>query len=471
MFDITGNIALSHEDSKLLGELVQVYRDRRERNITRSVYYEGENALKDFGVAIPPQMQGFGGTLSWIEQGVSAMVDRSNLEGFVAPGVDDDLLGLDEIIDANDFYSEFPQAARSSAIHACSFLVVSQGDVQAGEPPVMIMARAADSCAAIWDRRRRGLKGFLSIADVDDLGLPTELSMMTPEKVVTLRKTPFGRWSVESYRHDQGEVTVAPLVHRPTLNKPLGSSRITRASMYYVDAALRTMVRAETNAELYASPQYWLFGADPGSFKGDRWKAVMGRMFALGNNEEGEKPNVQRFEAASPQPYIEQIRMWATLFAGDQGMSVSSMGIVQDNPSSAEAIYAAKEDLIIDTRKANSAWGLGVVKSLRFAKRIQDGVSVAPGELRGMTAQFTDPAVISPSAAADAFQKRSQVIPGFAESDIGLETAGLSREQIVRFKADRDRAGAGSRLRELIEVSRRAGQPAPGVTPDAGVAE
>lgn len=449
MFEVTGNISLNHTDSVLLGELITVYRDRLERNTTRSVYHEGENALRDFGVSIPPQLKGFGGTLSWIEQGISALVDRSNLEGFVAPDMVDDPFEIDEILAGNDFYNEFPQAARSSAIHACSFLVVAEGDTEAGEPPVLILPRAADACAAIWDRRRRGLKGFLSIADVDDLGQPIELSMMTPEKVVTITKRPSGRWTVDSRRHDQGEVTVAPLVYRPTLSKPLGSSRITRASMYYVDAALRTMIRAETNAELYASPQYWLFGADKGAFTGDRWKAVMGRLFAIGNNEEGEQPTIQRFEAGSPQPYIEQIRMWATMFAGDQGMSVSSMGIVQDNPSSAEAIYAAKEDLIIDTRKANGSWGAGAARALRFAARIRDGVTSAPEGMQYLSAQFTDPSVVSPSAAADAFQKRSQMIDGLAETEVGLEMAGLTREQITRFKSERGRVSALDALSRL----------------------
>ena len=449
MFEISGNISIDGSDGDLLQELLGVYRDRYQRNVTRSVYYEGENALKDFGVSIPPALSGFGGALSWVEQGISALVDRSNLEGFVAPGMVDDPFELEGILAENDFYNEFNQASRSSAIHACSFLVVAEGDTEAGEPSVLVMPRAADACAAVWDRRRRGLKGFLSVADVDDMGLPSEMSMMTPEKVVTLTKRPSGKWSVESRRHDQGEVTVAPLVYRPSLNKPLGSSRITRASMYYVDAALRTMIRAETNAELYASPQYWLFGADQGAFQGDRWKAVMGRMFAISNNEEGETPSVQRFEAGSPQPYIEQLRMWATMFAGDQGMSVSSMGIIQDNPSSAEAIYAAKEDLIIDTRKANQSWGNGAAKALRFAARIRDGVREAPAEMREMSSQFTDPAVVSPSAAADAFQKRSQVIPGLAETEVGLEMAGLTREQITRFKSERRRVSALDSLSRL----------------------
>src|SRR5699024_5080378 len=107
--------------------------------------------------------------------------------------------------------------------------------------------------------------------------------------------------------------------------------------------------------------------------------------------------DVKRFETGSPQPHAEHLRMWATLFAGDQGLSVSSLGVVQDNPSSAEAIYAAKEDLIIDARKFNKSLGNGAAKALRLAVRLRDGSE--PDELRRLSAMFTDPSMTSPTAA------------------------------------------------------------------------
>ena len=45
--------------------------------------------------------------------------------------------------------------------------------------------------------------------------------------------------------------------------------------------------------------------------------------------------------------------------------------------------------------------------------------------------------------------KRAQVIPGFAESEVGLEMAGLTREQILRFKAEQKRVGAQNLLAAL----------------------
>ena len=159
--------------------------------------------------------------------------------------------------------------------------------------------------------------------------------------------------------------------------------------------------------------------------------------------------------------------MWATLFAGDQGLSVSSLGVVQDNPSSAEAIYAAKEDLIIDARKFNKSLGFGASKAVRLAVRLRDGADVEVDDLRRLTAMFTDPSMTSPTAAADAFVKRASAIPGFADSEVGLESAGLTREQIARFRADQRSSTVASFMSRIAELEPRSGRAR--AAADAGV--
>src|SRR5699024_5544258 len=173
------------------------------------------------------------------------------------------------------------------------------------------------------------------------------------------------------------------------------------------------------------------------------------------NKDTGDIPDVKRFDCASPQPHTDHLRMWATLFAGDQGLSVSSLGVVQDNPSSAEAIYAAKEDLIIDARKFNKTLGFGAAKAVRMAVQLRDGLPAPTDEIRRLSAMFTDPSMTSPTASADAFTKRAAVIPGFAESEVGLESAGLTREQIARFRDEQRRKGASGALQALLNAAGR----------------
>ena len=463
MLDIVtpgADAVLSHGEADLLGRLVKVFAEKRPRNVLRSTYYEGKQPFRDFGIAIPPQIVNqFENVLGWPAKGVDALTDRSVFEGFVSSSGAGDAFGVDQIAFENDLMVELPQAQKSSAIHACSFLTVTRGDVASGEPEVLVMARAADASAAVWDRRRRAVAGFLSVVGVDEQGVPSVLVMYTREAVLTLWKTPAGRWRVDRREHPLGRVTVAPLAFQPELNRPFGHSRITRAGMGITDAALRTLVRAEASAEFYSAPQYWVLGGDKGAFSaaGDKWSAVMSRIKVLEANEDGDAPTVNRFSGETPQPHVDLLRMWASAFAGDQGLSLDSLGIVQDNPSSAEAIYAAKEDLIVLTGHANRSWGRGAADAMRLGVMLRDGLTEVPEELRGMTAQYTDPALTSPTAKADAFTKLASAIPGFSETEVGLEMAGLTREQIIRFQAERRTSTISSLIEKIAARSSDAG--------------
>ena len=438
----------------MLTALLKVWQDKKQRNATRTVYFDGKAALKDFGISIPPAMRSIEAALGWSAKGVHALTDRSKFEGFVDATGSDDPFGLEQVMWENRFRVEFPAAQVSSAVHGCSFVTVSQGDTQSGEPDVLMLARSAESSAAIWDTRRRQIGGFLSIVETDEQGDPSVIVMYVPEKVVTLTRSG-SRWLVDVRRNPLGRVSVAPLVHKFELGRPLGHSRITRASMYFSDAALRTIVRGEVSSEFYSAVEYWLFGADVESFIGnDRWTAVMGRIKAMDteSNERGDQPQLHRFTGASPDPHITQMRMWANLFADDQDLDVKFADT--SNPSSADAIFAAKETLITTTRDANAMWEHGAVDAAQMAVMLRDGLDEVPAQMRALRAQFTDPAIVSPSARADAYSKISSSDSEFATSRVGRQYAGLSLEQITQLEAEQRRNGASSRIAQLVEAAK-----------------
>lgn len=442
-------------DSSLLNELWAVWEAKRQRNLERSVYFDGEAALRDFGISLPPQMKTIGAALGWPAKGVHAVTDRSQFEGFVSRDGSDDPFELGRILAENRFEIEFAAATVNSAVHGCSFLTVTQGDVQSGEPSELILPRSAEDSAALWDKRRRVLRGFMSIVETDDGDQPSSVIVYSPSQVHTLDKVKStGRWSVVSVRNPLNRVPVVPVVYGYELRRPLGHSRLTTASMYYTDAAMRTIVRAEVSAEFYSAPEYWLFGADVSAFKGsDKWSAVMGRIKALEVDPDDPKnPVLHRFNGASPQPHTDQLRMWAALFADDQDLEVKFADSV--NPSSADAIFAAKETLITTTKDANRLWGSAAVEAMQLAVMLRDGVDRVPEEMYGLRGQFTDPAIVSPSARADAFSKLATSIDGFGATEVGMEYAGLTREQIMRVQAEKRRAGADSRIAQLVEVAR-----------------
>ncbi len=445
-------VPVEESDRDLLGDLVDTWRRKRRRNRLRTAYYEGKQVFRSFGIAVPPQLERAFVPLMWIAKAVHAMTDRSQFEGFVSEAGGADPFGVAEVVADNQFEVEFPQAIVSSAVHACSFLTVALGRPEEGEPKVLVLPRAADESSALWDTRRRAVSGFLAVIAVSDLGEPAEMDFYTPEVVYSIKRKP-GGWDADPRPNPLGEVAVAPLRLKPELGRPFGHSRITRSAMGLTDAAIRTLLRAEVGAEFYSADSFWLFGADVTQFVGDdKWSALMGRIKALDVEYGDEKPDLHHFSGSSPQPHIELLRMFASQFADDQGLEVRFADV--SNPSSADAIYAAKEELIMDTRAANRTWGMGAVKAMQLAVRLRDELDETPAELKTLLAQFTDPAIVSPSARADAFSKLASNIEGFGASDVGLEFAGLSQEQIRRFASEKRRGQAGSRLAELVEAAR-----------------
>lgn len=422
---------LTAEESLVLTKLLEVYEAKQPRNVLKQVYFDGKNAFVDLGIAIPPEiLQKISPVMGWVETGVRALTDRSILEGFVSTEGSEDPFGIDEILADSKFLQFFSGATLSSAIHSCSFLRV---DDMHGE--LRIRPQLADMAAAIWDRQRMEIGAFLAVLELRD-GLPSEMAMYLHEKIVHIEVLASGRIRVERFANPLGRVSAARLPMKPTLKRPFGHSRISRPSMYYTDSAMRTVVRSEVQAEGFAGPQYWLMGADAKAFAGNnRFKAVMGRVFGLTEDPTTQEvPKVERFEGASPEAHISHLRMWASLFAGDQRVALSSLGIIQDNPSSAQAIYAAKEDLLVDATNANKSWGDGAVDALGMAVEWRDGSR--PEGLSNLSAVFTPVGTVSPTDKAVAFGQLAPHIPGLAQSDVGLEYAGFSREQIVRLKSD-----------------------------------
>ena len=127
-----------------------------------------------------------------------------------------------------------------------------------------------------------------------------------------------------------------------------------------------------------------------------------------------------------------------------------------------------RSDLIVLTGHANRSWGRGAADAARMAVMLRDGLSEVPEELRDMSAQYTDPALTSPTAKADAFTKLASAIPGFSETEVGLEMAGLTREQIIRFQAERRTVNI-SDLVQRIAANRGEAEEVP--SGDAGVGD
>jgi hypothetical protein len=222
------------------------------------------------------------------------------------------------------------------------------------------------------------------------------------------------------------------------------------------DSALRTMVRMEVHAEFFSSPQRYAMGADESMFvDGDgeplnQWEAILGRVWAAGRDPDtGDVPTLGQFQQSSPTPHTEQLRSLAAMFCSETSLPLNALGIIHDNPSSAEAIEAAERDLIIEARYAMDCFGPRLSRAMLTAVQIRDDLESPPEELKRLDALWRDPENPPQSAAGDFLIKTIQAMPWLAESKVPLEQLGWDATTVERAWADKRRGNVTSLLSRL----------------------
>lgn len=438
-------------------DLLKVWDDRLSSNIIRSFYYDGEQAFKDLGLMLPPQLKNARFYLGWATMAVRKMAIRSQFDGLRLPS-EDDPFDLSETLATNNFGLEFSQSVVSGYKHGVSFFTVAAG--LPGEPDVQIQAHEAESAAALWDHRNRRVKAGLVVSDTDKHG-PTRLVVYLADVILACEKTGSNRWVAERIGNPVGRALMVPVTYDPQVNKPFGRSRISWPVMSLTDMAVRAYVRMEGNAEFYSSPQLAIEGIDPEAFDGaseqKKFRLAMDRLIALTRDEDGNAPTIKQMQQATMAPHSDMLRTVAMAFSGETGIPPSSLGIIHDQPSSAEAIRANEHDLLIDVQYQNRFVLSSAVKQIaQLALLVREPGVGLPDDVHKLSVAFTDPEFRSTSAKADAVVKLA-AIPGLAQSPVVLEEI-FDQEQIERIRRDLDRASISDFMERISPPSGESNQ-------------
>lgn len=458
-------MGIPEDAASTVRRLFNVWQARLARNQKRSLYYGGEQAFKDLNIALPPQLRNARFVLGWATQAVRKPAMRAQFQGLRVPGSEDPF-ELKSLLAQNRFGLEFAEATVDANKHGVSFVTVTGG--AAGEPGVQIQAHSAESAAALWDQRRRCVEAGLTIGEVDKDGNPTEFTVYLSDRVLTCTKDN-GSWSTDVQPTRIGRAPMVAVPHDPQLNRPFGRSRITRPVMALTDMAVRAYVRMEGNAEFYSAPQIAAMGVDPEAFAGmggdQKFKLAMDRLIALSKDADGDVPKLEQLAQASMQPHSDMLRTIGSAFSGETGIPLSALGIVHDQPSSAEAIRAAEHDLLVDVTYQNEyVLSPAIADIARLAVMVRDGLDEPPAEAWGLSAQFADPEFRSTSANADAYVKLVGANPDLATSDVLLETV-FTPEQVARLQAASRQKSSSSLLdRVLTSASTEGPAAAPSAT-------
>jgi len=366
-------------------------------------------------------------------------------------------LGLDTVLEKNNFTNVSNSAITSSLIHSCSFLINTQGDAR--EPKSLIHVKDALNATGEWNPRTRALDNLLSITGRGERGgdkaAVTSFALYLDGFTITAEWDKLAGWQVDDQEHKWGvPAEVVPYKPRDD-GRPFGSSRISRPVMSAHRAALRTVIRMEAHADIYSFKDLLILGADETAFKNadgtqkSVWQIMMGRINGIPDDDEAQNPRAEVVEigADSPQPHLEMLKQQAQLFSGETSIPLTSLGISDmSNPTSADSYVASREDLIAEAEGTTDDMARPFRRAMIRALAIQNGIGMddVPPEWFSIDAKWRSPVYLSRAAEADAGSKQVAAVPWLAETEVGLELIGLSEQQIKRAMAEKRRlAGRG----------------------------
>lgn len=380
---------------------------KRGRVEMRYQYYEMKNAVRDFGISTPPDLRSWASSLGWCGKAVDALADRLQFREF-----DDDVLDMNAIYQLNNQDVLVDSAILGALIASCAFVYISTDET--GYPRLQVID--GDNATGCIDPITNLLTEGYAVLERDQYGRVKREAYFTPQ--YTFYYT--DGVSTETRKNPAPYPLLVPMIHRPDAKRPFGHSRISRACMSIVGSALRTVKRSEISAEFYSYPQKYVTGLDPSAEKMDKWRATMSSMMTFTQGDNGEKPTLGQFQQASMTPHLEQLRMFASLFAGETGLNLDDLGFPTENPASAEAIKASHENLRLAARKAQRTFGTGLLNVGYLAACVRDDFPYQRKQVY-MTKPQWEP-VFEPDAAmlsniGDGAIKINQAIPGYIDQD------------------------------------------------------
>ena len=455
--DIPG---LSSDELDVVRSLFKVWRDRLPGNAKRSLYYAGEQGLKDAGLTMPALMKGTRFALGWPTLAVKKHAIRSQFQGLVS-AESADPLDMRETLTRTRFFAEFSQAVHSAGQHGAALLVISAGD----DGHAAALAHSFEDSAALWDWRNRRVKAALTISRYDEQK-PAAFTVYLPTHFLYVKRVD-GTWTVESLPHVLGRVPVVAVPYDPQIKRPFGRSRLTQPVMMIADMAARAYVRMEHNAEIYSSPLLAIEGLDVDEGEMSPAAAMQMRLardraIAVTKDMDGDAPTIKQLQQATMTPHSDMLRTLAMAFSGETYIPPSSLGVIHDNPSSAEAIRAAEHDLLIDVTYQNKyVLAHAAEEAARLMWMTMHPGEELPSEAWSMQATFADPEFRSSTGMADVAVKLD-AIEALKGTTFPLEQM-YGPADIQRIEDSRRRNNGASLLDKVLSA-RTPTPPAPEVT-------
>lgn len=371
-------------------------------------YFDGQQHLKQLGLAIPPELERFTVIVNWPRVVGESRVDRLDMKGFrvgdderTAEWAWDTWLDNCPAYDQSS-YLDFEVFGRSfrtvekDADGETHIITVSPLDITVHRDPVTGVIDAAL-------RRYRD-------ADSQDYQRAVAWKMWLPDRTLTINAE---NLVVRSEPNESGVVPVVPAYRNPRTTIPIhvawprlrGTSAIADV-IELTDACARDLTNAQVAQETHAVPQRGVLGATKGDFVDENghplttWEAYFGRIWALKNKD----AKTFEFSSSSMENFERMVELYARLVSGVTGLPPNYFGLAADDAASADAIRSREAKLVKSIERDQRTLGVQAVETMRLVA-LMDGDGGKATRLNDAEALWHDPGTPTVAQRADAVTK------------------------------------------------------------------
>lgn len=421
---------LHEEDRGTVLRLVNTWRGHYAGNVLRNKYYQSHSMLKDLGISVPDSLKNLEVACGWGYKTVEVMRDHLQFDGFDMGDMGDSA-ELRALVRRNCMDVRVGKAVNSALKYCFAMWVVSATD----DDHARISVYPPTLATGIYNDITEQLDAGMFVVEFEwknnrKTDKPSWIDVMLPDYMIQLRKVGES-WQAKYTEHGLGVVPMFIMPYNPDDDRPFGNSRITPEVQWLIDCAIRLNVNEEIASAFAASTQKYLLGTDGESLEGvSRWDAFIGSILEVEMNSDGGTPQFGQLTQPSMQPLSDHFNNLCKRMSAATGIHVGQFGLQSDNPSSAEAIYAENEPLILKCRSFIREAKCALRRVGIAALATEAGMSYTEAEdLYDVNARFLNPSMPTLAQMADSSIKLAGVVEGFANTPTFWRMNGLDNDE------------------------------------------
>lgn len=442
-------------DAARLRACIDVFRANFNRNAELYDIYEGCVPLYKVPDFVPNRYKSMQLGCPWPAIAVNSVVERSQFDGYVLKDKDSATANLiREISERTNIQLGYQAALVDAQVTGVSFACVVMDDDGAA-----VRWHTAKTAAGLWSWRKNQLECGFAIVDrmpkksapsgkeYQDT-VPSAVDFYVEDGIWEITRDTENWWSAEFKPQAMGACQMLAIPYQPDGTHPLGRSRFTRPMRSIVQEYMSNALNLHVATEFTAIGQKWATGLSDEQFTAlsqNKWKfAADTAVLVTDNPATGSNPQFGSFTQQSMEPILSVKRSLAMDFAAASSIPISELLTQDSNPTSAEALAAAKDKLISLVESVN-------VRNKAILKRIglmllaiEQGkaLDALTDEERGIMVHMREPSTPTAAAMADSALKMSQVIEGFGKTDVCLERMNFDESERARIDAQTREAQA-----------------------------